>query len=138
MIVERINNVRKTRLNSNDKGAHKLADRPHQFREMKKGKNLSLIFPTVSSERRKYIPIGYLGVEDVIIAPNQAIYDPDPHIFAIISSRIHMTWVRAVAGRLETRIRYSSALCYNTFPFPEISEAHKTTLEDHGRTLRPR
>lgn len=52
-----------------------------------------------------------------------------PHIFAIISSRIHMTWVRAVAGRLETRIRYSSALCYNTFPFPP----NQRGAEDHSR-----
>lgn len=129
-ILTRIEKVRDVRLSSKDEGAHKIAERPHQFREMKQSKSISLIFPTVSSERRKYIPIGYLGAEDVIIAPNQAIYDPPPHLFAIISSRIHMAWVRTVAGRLESRIRYSSALCYNTFPFPDISDSQKEVLEE--------
>jgi hypothetical protein len=130
-IVERVNKVREVRLNSRDKGAQKLAGRPHQFREMKKGEEISLICPTVSSERRNYIPLGYLEANDVVIAPNQVIYDPDPYIFAILSSRMHMTWVRSVAGRLKTDYRYSSALCYNTFPFPKISEKQKEILDDH-------
>ncbi len=73
----------------------------------------------------------FLDKETVIVAPNNAIYDPDVHVFAVISSRMHMTWVRAVAGRLETRLRYSSALCYNTFPFPEITDDQKESLEEH-------
>ena len=130
-IKQRIESVKNFRLSSSDTGTHKLASKPHQFREMKLAQNLSFIIPTVSSERREYIPIGFVNSVEVVIAPNQVIYDPPTHIFAIISSRIHMTWVRAVAGRLETRIRYSSALCYNTFPFPDISEVQKSTLEDH-------
>ena len=69
-------------------------------------------------------------LENDTIIPNsaQAIYDPALHIFAIISSRIHIAWVRAVAGRLKTDYHYSTALRYNTFPFPDISEAHNITL----------
>lgn len=130
-IAKRIELVRETRLKSKDIGANKLAEKAHQFREMKECSSLSLICPTVSSERRKYIPIGYLGPDDVIIAPNQAIYDPPPFMFAIISSRIHVVWVAVSAGRMKTDYRYSSALCYNTFPFPGISETQKTELEQH-------
>ena len=67
----------------------------------------------------------------MIIAPNQVIYDPETFLFAVISSHMHITWIRAVAGRLESRIRYSSAICYNTFPFPEISDVQKDILEEH-------
>lgn len=130
-IKERIEKVAEMRLASKDKGANKMASRPHQFREMKVGKETSLIIPSVSSERREYIPIGFLDSGTVISNLAQAIYDPPPYIFAIISSRMHMTWVRAVAGRLKTDYRYSSALCYNTFPFPDISEKQKESLEDH-------
>ncbi len=129
-IHKRILKVREVRLNSQDEGAHLLAERPHQFREMKQPKNLSLIFPTVSSERRSYIPIGYLKSQDIVIAPNQVVYDPPAHLFAIISSRMHMCWVRTVGGRLKTDYRYSSALCYNTFPFPKISAAQQSKLEE--------
>ncbi len=131
IVNKKIENVKVFRLSSSDAGTHRLASNPHQFREMKESKKISFIIPTVSSERRVYIPIGMVDSNDVIIAPNQAIYDPELYLFAIISSRIHMTWVRAVAGRLKTDYRYSSALCYNTFPFPEITKAQKTTLEDH-------
>ncbi len=129
-IAERIAKVREVRLASSDDGAIKLADKPHQFREMKRARKVTLICPTVSSSRREYIPIGYLGVEDVVIAPNQAIYDPPIFMFAIVSSRMHVTWVRTVAGRLKTDFRYSSALCYNTFPFPDISKSQQDKLEE--------
>jgi hypothetical protein len=130
-IKERIQRVKEMRLASRDQGANQMAARPHQFREMKSAKNQLLIIPRISSERRAYIPIGFLDSEIVISDLAFAIYDPPPYIFAVISSRLHMTWVRAVAGRLKTDYRYSSALCYNTFPFPDISEKQKTTLEDH-------
>jgi hypothetical protein len=131
LIQERIEAVKNIRLASRDSGANKLAERSHQFRDTIEAKSSLLVVPRVSSERRHYIPIGFLERETIILDSAQAIYDPPPYIFAIISSRIHMTWVRTVAGRLKTDYRYSSALCYNTFPFPEISEKQKTTLEDH-------
>ncbi|MCI5146295.1 MAG: class I SAM-dependent DNA methyltransferase, partial [Candidatus Electrothrix sp. AR3] len=81
--------------------------------------------------RREYIPFGFLDNNHIVSDSAQAIYDPPPYIFAVISSRMHMTWVRTVAGRLKTDYRYSSALCYNTFPFPGITDTQKTTLEDH-------
>jgi hypothetical protein len=60
-----------------------------------------------------------------------AVYDANPTIFGLLTSRMHMTWVRAVAGRLKTDYRYSAGLCYNTFPVPNLSEAHKQELTSH-------
>lgn len=130
-IIDRIDATRKMRINSRDDGANKLAERSHQFRDTIRPMHQSLIIPRVSSERREYIPIGFLDKNSIILDSAQAIYDPPTWIFAVISSRMHMTWVRAVAGRLKTDYRYSSSLCYNTFPFPDISDKQKETLEDH-------
>ncbi len=127
-VNKRIEEVRKIRLSSTDSGAHKLAERPHQFRETHGSKTHSIIVPSVSSERREYIPVGLLDADTIITNLAFAIYDAEPWIFGVISSRMHMTWVRAVAGRLKTDYRYSSALCYNTFPIPPLSEKQKNEL----------
>ena len=103
-IKERINNVYEKRASSTDKGTQKLASRPHQFREMKHANNNLLIVCRVSSERRLYIPMGILD-KDCIIADAQVIYDPEPHIFGLLTSRMHMVWVKATSGCLESRIR---------------------------------
>lgn len=124
-----IDNVKSFRLSSKDKGTQKLANNPYQFREMNEAKNHLIAIPRVSSERRDYIPIQFLDKSNIISDSAQVIYDPEPWIFGVICSKMHMVWVRAVAGRLETRIRYSSTLCYNTFPFPNISEDQKKRIE---------
>ena len=109
-IKDRINQVKQNRLLSKDESLQKLADRPHQFRDLKEAKKSSIIVPIVSSERRKYIPIGFLDKEYIIPNSAQAIYDADVWIFGFISSYMHNIWMRAVAGRLEERYRYSSTL----------------------------
>ncbi len=129
-ISSRIEKTKKFRENGGEV-ARGIANRPHQFRYTHTAKNSLIIIPRVSSVRRKYIPFGFLDKDHIVSDSAQAIYDPPPYIFAVISSRIHMTWVRTVAGRLKTDYRYSSALCYNTFPFPDISESQKNTLEEH-------
>ncbi|MEA3547699.1 MAG: type IIL restriction-modification enzyme MmeI [Thermodesulfobacteriota bacterium] len=132
-ISEIAGRIEKTKIFRENGGevAKGLIDRPHQFRYTHAANKSLIVIPRVSSMRRDYIPFGFLDNKHIVSDSAQAIYDPPPHIFAIISSRIHMTWVRAVAGRLKTDYRYSSALCYNTFPFPEISEKQKDTLEEH-------
>jgi hypothetical protein len=127
-IKNRIEKVKENRLKSKDESLQKLAVRPHQFRDLNEAKEHSIIVPIVSSERRKYIPVGFLDKEFIIPNSAQAIYDAEPWIFAIISSYLHNLWVKTVGGSLETRIRYSSVLCYNTFPFPEISNKQKENL----------
>jgi hypothetical protein len=127
-ILDRTNSVKEIRLQSSDKGAHKLANRPHQFREINETSTQSLVIPSVSSERREYIPIGYVGSDTIITNLAFVIYNSKPHNLGIITSRMHMTWMRAVAGRLKSDYRYSSTLVYNTFPFPPISTQRKNEI----------
>lgn len=74
--------------------------------------------------------MGYLGKDTVISDSAFAIYDASLWLFGILTSEMHMTWVRAVGGRLETRYRYSAGLCYNTFPFPPLSASKKEEIEE--------
>lgn len=127
-IRKRIARTKLFRENANDEGTRKLAKRPHQFREMHHGTSLSLFVPTVSSERRTYLPLGLLSADAVTIAPNQVVYDVESWVFSVVASRIHMVWVRTVAGRLEDRLRYSNTICYNNFPFPPIADGQKAAL----------
>ena len=130
-IKDRIELVRQTRLSSRDFAAHKMALTAHKFREQNMGATNVLFVPQISSERREYIPIGFFDPLTVVPAPHLVVYDPEPWVFGVVSSRTHMTWVRATCGMLETRIRYSSALCYNTFPVPDLTEAQKQTINMH-------
>ena len=91
--------------------------------------------PTTSSERREYLPIGFYEKGTVITAPNQVIYNPSMYLFSVLSSRMHMLWLQTVGGKLETRYRYSNELCYNTFPFPNISDKTKDNLKEIGLKL---
>ena len=104
VIAKRIDDTREFRSIANDLGTKKLALKPHQFREMKEASVQAIIIPTVSSERREYIPLGLLKPDDVIIAPNQAIYDAPSYLFGVLSSKMHMVWTKTVVGKLETRI----------------------------------
>lgn len=130
-IARRIKIVEETRKNSKSDSTKIFSGYAYRFRQIQHEPANAIIIPSVSSERREYIPIGFVDSDTVISNLAFAIYDPSTWIFAVISSRMHMTWVRAVAGRLKTDYRYSSSLCYNTFPFPDISAKQKEMLEDH-------
>ncbi|TAG19306.1 MAG: class I SAM-dependent DNA methyltransferase [Cytophagia bacterium] len=127
-IQKRIKITQTHRLSSKDTGTNELARRSHQFRDRNVAKESQLIIPGVSSERRDYIPIGYLGNDTVISNSALVIYDAAPYLFAVVNSKMHMVWVNAVGGKLKTDYRYSAKLCYNTFPFPDISLKQKETL----------
>ena len=129
-IVDRINAVKSFRLNSKKIATQKMAKYPHRFVETRYRKKKSLIIPVISSELRKYIPVGFLDENSVINANAFGIYDPEPYLFTIISSLMHMTWVRAVGGKMETRISYICTICYNGFPFPKISKRKKDLLTE--------
>lgn len=129
-IFERIEKVRVARLSSKDSGARKLADRAHQFRDfIKPFGDSSIIIPRVSSERREYIPLGLLDTNTVISDSAFAVYDAPMWLFGLLTSKMHMAWVKTVGGRLKTDYRYSAQLCYNTFPFPQISAGKKQEIE---------
>lgn len=128
-IERRIQNVKELRLKCKDEAGLRLAERPHQFREFIYTANESIIIPRVSSERREYIPIGFLDSESIISDSAFAIFDAQAWLFSILTSKMHMAWVKTVGGRLKTDYRYSASLCYNTFPFPPISDKQKQELE---------
>ena len=75
--------------------------------------------------------MGFLNSETIISDSAQAVYDTEFYLFAVLTSKIHMVWVKAVAGRLKTDYRYSKNICYNTFPFPPITDTKKSELETH-------
>jgi type I restriction-modification system DNA methylase subunit len=128
VINERIQAVHSFRVSSKAKTTNGYSSIPHKFAQRAHKDVGAIIIPAVSSERRDYIPIGFMNENTIISNRAFVIYSHVPEVFGIISSRLHMVWVRAVAGRLETRINYSSGICYNTFPFPSISAQRKNEI----------
>lgn len=128
-IQKRLENVTKFRMESKAESTRLYADRPHLFKQRAHQETDSLIVPRVSSERREYIPIGFLTKDTIINDAAQAVYHANKLIFGIITSKMHMAWVAAIGGKLETRYRYSS-LVYNSFPFPKLTLAQKQEIED--------
>lgn len=127
-INSRIKHTKEMRLSSSDKGTRKLASRPFQFRDLNDTKTNSVVIPRVGSSRREYLPCGYIGKEFIIVDSAQVLYDTEPYMFGLVSSKIHLIWVRAVSGYLKMDFRYSSQLSYNTFPFPSISDQRKQEI----------
>ena len=125
----RVDKVKKYREDSGDV-ARSLARVPYQFRFPKRAKDHFIIIPIVTSEKREYLPIGILDQNTITTNASYGIYDTSLWILGIIDSKIHMLWVKSVCGRLETRLRYSSSICYNTFPFPSIPDTKKSEIEE--------
>ncbi len=127
----RFDKCRELRLESKKEATRKKAKFPHQFDENTYIEADSILIPQTGSERRNYIPIGFLTAGSIISNAARVIYNPETHLFSIISSRMHIVWIKAVAGRLKTDMQYSNTLCYNTFPFPSISDIQIQELEKH-------
>jgi len=128
LVKARIDKTELSRINSKRKSTQELSVIPYKFAEIRYLETDSIIIPSVSSEKRDYIPIGFLNPNEIIVAPNFAIYHAEPWLFGVVTSRMHMVWVRNVGGKLEERLRYSAKLCYNTFPFPDITTKQKENL----------
>jgi type I restriction-modification system DNA methylase subunit len=138
-IRERIQAVYNFRMHSPAKTTQAYAAIPHKLAQRAHKDSDSIIVPSTTSERREYIPMGF--VDRSVIATNamHVIYDAKPYIFGFLSSEMHGVWVRAVAGGLETRIRYSAEICYNNFPIPDLTEEQKQTITMHvGNVLEER
>ncbi|MBV2149803.1 hypothetical protein KRZ98_16270 [Sphingobium sp. AS12] len=129
-VCERIDSVRKDRLETTDEAVNKLAARPHQFRERKGDDGRKIFVPIVSSENREFFPAGLVG--DSVIPTNKAFYIPEGPLWAlaIISSKLHLAWIEAICGRLEMRLSYSNTLGWNTFPLPPsgLTQQHMADL----------
>ena len=129
--AERFEKLKKFRLKSKKKATQKKAATPYKFDESNIKDFDSIIIPQTTSEKREYIPIGFLSSDYVISNGARAIFNAEPWIFGVLTSKLHNIWVQAVAGRLETRIQYSNTLCFNTFPFPEITQKQKEQINLH-------
>lgn len=129
-IQKRIQKVAEIRKQSTEESTRKMAEFPHKFYFDSYKDSNAIIIPATSSERRLYIPIGYLDTGVVVANSAYCVYDAPLHLFGILTSRIHMDWVRAVGGKLKTDYRYSAGLCYNTFPFPKISSQKQQEIEE--------
>ena len=134
-ILERVENVREIREASSRDATRKLADFPYLFGEIRQPTMNYLMIPRVSSENRKYIPIGYLGPEVIAsdrasIIPNATMYE-----FGILTSNVHNAWMRTVCGRLEMRYNYSVNIVYNNFPWPNPTEEQKAKIEQTAQAI---
>lgn len=125
---ERFQNCKQFRLASKKEATQKKAEIPHEFDEKRYIESNSILVPKTGSERRLYIPIGFLNSETVVSNATRVIYNAEPFLFGIISSRLHIAWIKAVAGRLKTDMQYTVTICYNTFPFPTISTQRKNEI----------
>ena len=128
-VLERMEKVKKYRLDSSKIATRECAKTPHLFMEIKQPKNEYILVPATSSENRKYIPLGF--VEPDYVASNAASYidAADKFCFGILESNVHMAWMRAVCGRLEMRYRYSNTIVYNNFPWCSPTDEQKAKIE---------
>jgi hypothetical protein len=128
---KRIEAVRELRSKSKSAPTRKLADRPRRFHVENFPKGNFLVVPKVSSEKRPYIPIGYLNPETIISDLCFISKHGTPYHFGVLTSAMHMAWVRQVCGRLKSDFRYSAKLVYNNFPWPmDATEAQRANVED--------
>ena len=134
-VSERVERVRNFRLASVKEATREYAAYPTRFMEIKQPDSDYLIVPATSSENRKYIPIGYLSKD--VIASNAASFVPDASLyhFGILTSNVHMAWMRATCGRLEMRYRYSVNIVYNNFPWCNPTAEQKKKIEETAQAI---
>lgn len=118
-ITERINLVKEYRLKSSKQQTREMAHYPTMFAEERQPNSDFLLIPRTSSENRKYIPFGFYSKNFIVNDSCIAVPNADLFLFGILTSEMHMTWVKYVCGRLESRYRYSNTIVYNNYPFPE-------------------
>lgn len=133
--MERVKAVREYRLASPSPGTVKLADKPTRFHVENMPKENYIVIPKVSSENRKYVPMGLMSPDMlcsdlVFIVPNATAY----HL-GVLTSNVHMAWVRAICGRLKSDYRYSKDIVYNNFPWPAPTEQQKAKIEQTAQAI---
>ena len=126
--LARVEAVRLFRLASKSPGTRKLADRPTRFHVENMPDGNYILIPEVSSERRYYVPMGFMSPDTLCSNLVKLVPDATRYHFGILTSLVHMAWMRAVCGRLETRYRYSKDIVYNNFPWPEASAGDKEKI----------
>ena len=132
---ERLAKVKEMCLASTKAATRQWADRPYLFTENRQPAGDYIIVPSVSSENRRYIPIGFVSPD--IIASNLALIIPDATLyhFGVLTSNIHMAWMRTVCGRLKSDYRYSNTIVYNNFPWPNPNDAQRQKIEQTAQGI---
>ena len=134
-VIERMENVRNLRAQSSRPGTRKMADYPMLFGENRQPDSNYLLVPRVSSERRRYVPIGFLNSEIIASDAVQIIPNATLYHFGIMTSNVHMAWMRAICGRLEMRYRYSANIVYNNFPWCQPTDEQKARIEATAQAI---
>ena len=134
-IRQRIESVRQFRLSSPKEATRKSAEWASLFQEVRQPESYYIIVPRVSSENRRYVPMGFMSPDNIIndsvqFIPNASLYD-----YGILTSNVHMAWMRAVCGRLKSDYRYSKDVVYNNFPWPSPTEAQKVRIEETAQAI---
>ncbi len=133
--MKRIEAVREYRLASPSAGTVKLADKPTRFHVENMPKGNYIVIPEVSSQRRKYVPMGYM--DGSVLCSNKVRLLPDAslYLFGVLNSSVHMAWTRVVCGRLKSDYSYSVNIVYNNFPWPEATEEQKKKIESTAQAI---
>ena len=136
-VMERISAVRKFREKSSAAPTRAAAERPGQFFFISQPKGDYILVPEVSSERRRYVPIGWMLPDVISSNKNYLVADPSLYIFGLLQSSMHMAWISTVAGRLESRFQYSASMVYNNFPWPDLSDddKHRAAIEAAAQSV---
>ena len=134
-IHNRIESVRQFRLNSPKKMTQESASFSNVFQEVRQPNVDYIIVPRVSSENRRYVPMGFMSPEIIVNDSVQIIPDATLYHFGILESNVHMAWMRAVCGRLEMRYRYSKDIVYNNFPWPNPTDEQKAKIEQTAQAI---
>ena len=135
---ERLEKVKSFRASSTKEATRNYADTPYIFIERKYRAEKSIVVPQTGSEKRKYLPMGIADENTVLSNAVRLIYcgnEYDMCLWGILASFMHMVWVRTVAGRMKTDMQYSNTICYNTFPFPKISDEKKAEIEEAAENV---
>lgn len=127
---DKFQNIKTFRENSNSETTRERAGLYWRFWHLSYKPTDAIIVPKVSSERRNYVPLGYLGPDAVIADSAFAIYDAEPWLFALLTSKMHMAWLGAVGGKMKTDYRYSNTIVYNNFPVPDLKPKTKEQLTE--------
>jgi hypothetical protein len=127
-IARRLTDVATWRASRDEIGIRSYSKFPNRFKQNAYKPTESIVVPSVSSARREYIPMGYLGPESIISSTAFAVYDAEPWLFAVLTSTMHMQWVSAVGGQMKSDYRYSNTIIYNNFPVPHLPEELKESL----------
>ncbi|HOC57165.1 MAG TPA: hypothetical protein PKI20_16220, partial [Verrucomicrobiota bacterium] len=135
-VMRRVEAVKAHRLASNRDTTRQLAATPALFGENRQPRSKYLLVPGVSSERRAYVPVGFLPPKTIASNLLYTVPDASLFIFGVVSSQMHMAWMRQVAGRLESRYRYSAGLVYNNYPWPQsVTPKQRTAVETAAQAV---